>query len=131
MIQAKDIRLGNYLKDREGKVLRVDFIEYVEHGFDVMFGQKMFLGEEEVDPMTEYSDFAEPIQINQEWLMKLGFIKQGESAAFAHYWLDPIWLTCISGGCLYLANKRHVEIYSVHQLQNLFYAITGTELEIK
>ena len=40
MIQGKEIKIGNYLKDRGGKVLRVDFVEYVEDGFDTKFGQK-------------------------------------------------------------------------------------------
>lgn len=51
-MKATELRIGNYVKDRSGKILRVDFIEYVENGFDTKFGQKMFVEGQEVHAMT-------------------------------------------------------------------------------
>ena len=138
MIQGKEIRIGNYLKDRGGKVLRVDFIEYVQDGFDTKFGQKMFIEGQEVHPMTEYSDYAEPIPITNDWLIKLGF----KLYPSGYYCLD------VSGEKVYISiglkhdtepnlildsgekalsyDLKHIRY--IHQLQNLFYSLAGVEL---
>jgi hypothetical protein len=124
MIQGKEIKIGNYLKDRGGKVLRVDFIEYVETGFNTKFGQKMFVEGQEVHPMTEYSDYAEPIELSGEWLEKLGFIGNELSIQpnVYVYHNGSVYIRGMSGA----VHPRHVQY--VHQLQNLVYAISGVEL---
>jgi hypothetical protein len=124
MIQGKEIKIGNYLKDRGGKVLRVDFIEYVENGFDTKFGQKMFVEGQEVHPMTEYSDYAEPIKLSGEWLEKLGFIGNELSIQpnVYVYHNGSVYIRGMSGA----VHPRDVQY--VHQLQNLVYAISGVEL---
>ncbi len=126
MIQGKEIRIGNYLKDRGGKVLRVDFIEYVENGFDTKFGQKMFVEGQEVHPMTEYSDYAKPIKINEEWLSKFGF--NGKELS-----MQPNVYVFHNGGIYIRGMSGAVhprDVQYVHQLQNLVYAISGVELSV-
>lgn len=131
MIQGKEIRIGNYLKDRGGKVLRVDFIEYVENGFDTKFGQKMFVEGEEDYPMTEYSDYAQPIILNEDWLIRFGAEKVNQSdwslkfgglKFYCRY--NKVWYSSIES--LYLSDR----LQYVHQLQNLYHSITGFELSV-
>lgn len=138
MIQGKEIKIGNYLKDRGGKVLRVDFVEYVEDGFDTKFGQKMFVEGQEVHPMTEYSDYAEPIILNEEWLLKLGFTKYSTGSWCKNLKNDDSYLAIdvkYGNGTWLNINQegqentiKLIHIKNVHELQNLYYALTGVEL---
>ena len=142
MIQGKDIRIGNYLKDRGGKTIRVDFIEHVENGFDTKFGQKMFIEGQEVHPMTEYTDYTEPIELTPDWMEKLGFEKTDDYGDQVYY--EPKdrknrnFYICfdhddISFGLVVFGNCTNliyddINLQYVHQFQNLYYALTGVEL---
>lgn len=134
MIQGKEIRIGNYLKDRGGKVLRVDFIEYVENGFDTKFGQKMFVEGEEVHPITEYSNYAEPVDLSIEWLEKLGF--QNVSNLYFYHSDFCCKIEKLSNRWavrFVVAPKESITITYinyVHQLQNLFYVFKNEELSV-
>ena len=140
MIQGKEIRIGNYLKDRGGKVLRVDCIEHVENGFDTKFGQKMFIEGQEVHPMTEYSDYAEKIKLTEEWLSKLGFVKFSTGSwcknlnnddsylAIDVKYGNGVWLNINQEGQENTIKLSH--IVNVNELQNIYYALTGVELSV-
>ena len=68
------------------------------------------------------------IPITEEWLVKLGFVSNGINRC----WKDPIDLIYMGDNSwLYLANQRHVNLFYIHQLQNLYFALTGEELTIK
>ncbi len=69
----------------------------------------------------------EPIKLNEAYLIRLGFdyiLNYGFAIGQFHIvnklgkWAFPI-------------GDKLVWIYHVHQLQNLFFALTGTELEFK
>ena len=65
-----------------------------------------------------------PIPLTEEWLLKFGFKRFGK---------DTFYLGCIKihhriRG--FIIAKRYAQINSVHQLQNLVFALTGKELEI-
>lgn len=131
MIQAKEIRIGHYFQDRAGKVLRVDFIETFEEGFNTKFGQKMFVKGIEVHPLTEYSDFANPIPLSAKWFEKFGFraLKDGrwEMGSMRVTRIDePIDRFRVS-----LGGHEIVILKFVHQLQNLYHAIAFKMLSIK
>lgn len=83
----------------------------------------------------EYRDLS-PIPLTEEWLVKFGFRKQTEEAKGIAVWeefyignfsignhgigLTPFVFHCDSGV---------TQLYYVHQLQNLYFALIGTELE--
>jgi len=93
---------------------------------------------------NEYRGFikeAKPIPLNEEWLLKfdfepffgLGLVKRGLSmdGTVAHFSFDYCRL---GEQANYLENDDFVEIPMevkyVHQLQNLYYALTGEELTL-
>ena len=138
-MEAKNLRIGNFIKDRGNKVIRIDFMEYQESGYSTKFGQRMFLGEEEVHPMTEYTDYAIPIEITDEWLEMFGancigakgwnFISVNKAdTSYIYFNPNGIGLAIDNGTT---ENAIEVEIKYVHQLQNLYFALTNTELTIK
>lgn len=80
------------------------------------------------DPLSKLS----PIKITEEWLMKLGFKKGDMDCLWInHYCFDlNVMALCrdVPAGC----NAMHnAELKYVHQLQNLYFALTGEELQLK
>ena len=79
-----------------------------------------------------------PIPITEEWLLKFGFIKKYWKAKNTHYFeLEKIEIlledTFYKKGVTYYKSNLLFEYYPkhVHHLQNLYFALTGTELIIK
>jgi hypothetical protein len=158
-MEAKNLRIGNFVKDRGNKVIRIDFMEYQESGYSTKFGQRMVLGEEEVHPMTEYTDYAIPIELTEKWMFDLGFkyqdrdvnrsdkkkerfyisprfgqefwfeIQLPENTPFKHSFVRFMWN--IGGGNHFIHLPKGHELKYVHELQNLFFALSGTELQLK
>ncbi len=105
MIQANELRLGNYYQwDGEGKFLQIS-IEQL---------QKLLIGTTRI----------KPVPITEEWLLKLGFINDDAQ----RYFKNGIYLILYDEGCTILHNQIHINYFYVHQLQNLYFAVTGEEL---
>lgn len=69
------------------------------------------------------------IYLDDEWLIKLGFIKKAGREGF-NYVKDKVEIGLSSQFFLQFGNdnRSSVHIAFVHQLQNLHYALTGNEL---
>lgn len=127
-MKSNELRIGNWyhFADNDGIVYRrVKEIKLNEFG---LFG--------DYDGVN--FGICQPIPLNEEWLVKFGFeysafysnykIKAGE------YWnsiqfYEGEWnynSDDSDAGCYYLTTIKHV-----HQLQNLYFALTGEELTIK
>ncbi|MYZ60764.1 hypothetical protein EH151_12795 [Elizabethkingia anophelis] len=110
-MEAKDLRIGNYVNHNGFGPISVDVV-------DIIHCQQY---------MTSYN----PIELTKEWLLKFGF---GHTT-----------IICVKGMVLRLVDKHlvggfedneygiehEVKINYVHQLQNLFYALTGEELKLQ
>lgn len=130
MVNPKQLRLGNYIQDRGGKVLRIDFMEHVQDGYDTKVGQLMQLEGQEVHPMTEYTDYANPIHLTEEWLLRLGF--RCTSTIKKTFGNGVIWVQLIDNVfCFKQCDSLTRKLSYVHSIQNLYFALTGEELEIK
>lgn len=71
--------------------------------------------------------FPEPIPLTEEWLLKFGFKKIGNQFIIEN---GRITLTDdIKYGNQFI--YEFTSLVYVHQLQNLYFALTGNELEIK
>ena len=128
-MKANELRIGNYVYDRGGKVIRIDFLKHLEKNYDCKFGQHQFIGEEEeVHPLTEWTDFAKSIPLTEDWLLKMGF--KYDCDLVNSLCKNCIWFNKKNMEATYLLQKL-IKINYVHQLQNLYFALTGKELEIK
>jgi len=74
---------------------------------------------------------AKPLPLTEEWLIKFGFKKntdnghlKGNDCYYTHHNLNR---------CISLPNFIYdgIKIKYVHQLQNLYFALTNQELEVK
>lgn len=93
----------------------------------------------DIDEGIDSDDF-EPVPLTEEWLLKFGFEKgSNETNKKCFYKRDFVFIFYSDGiggrfsKCFFQSACTHTlsEIKYVHQLQNLFYALTGEELQIK
>lgn len=83
----------------------------------------------------------QPIPLTEEWLLKLGFIKCSDYMSEDHDYyypdLDGLWISAdkleveLLASDPYESFKLPLKVQYVHQLQNLYFALTGEELPIK
>lgn len=128
-MEAKELRIGNWILNGINEEFQVNgiTIDYFE------LGQSMF-GE------------FKPIPLTEEWLIKFGFDKNINEMQvdgiemklqISGYDRDGSWFSScgtMDGGlvvlCLCRGNYFSNNIMYVHQLQNVFFALTGEELTI-
>lgn len=128
-MEAKDFRIGNYLHDREGRLCKVESIVFDrEEGYTIkapaIVGGQTSLPNESI-PLTDI------------WLIKFGF-KEERNSEFVKFWeLNSVTLyheyyihTSTGREYIVLENegKKYQEIAYVHELQNLYYVLTGNDL---
>jgi hypothetical protein len=133
MINVKELRIGNIvcLKDGFGEAHAiVNSIEFSEHN------EKHYVGCEGYS--VSGLDRVNPIPISVKGLVNLGFqwdiSKQAYSIEGFNYVIDFYEKYPNKTGSVGFLNKTHrageklVELYFLHQIQNLFYLLTNKEL---
>lgn len=90
----------------------------------------------DISDLIEYSQlikFLQPIPITEEWVLKLGFNKIVDDMFGLHEYIYEYYSFNIKSGCLEngVLNVNTIPLLYVHQLQNLYFALTGEELTIK
>jgi hypothetical protein len=122
MIQANELRLGNWIEAEVN--FEYQQIQVFEINEDTLNGFKGVLRSSTGIPLTE------------DWLLKLGFEKDdGESdnpfctLRFSNFEFQSDLSVNFERVYVRLNNKDLIIEY-VHQLQNLYFALTGAELTI-
>lgn len=123
-MNAQDIRIGNLFSQK-------GFPMYVE----AIFRDTVYLNFEgnEGDVWEEDIKDLVPIPLTEEILLKAGFEKE-ENPYLDNFNNDILSLSIYKGKVYYsLKSKTFIEIESnyLHQLQNLFFALTGEEIKIE
>jgi hypothetical protein len=124
MIKVNELRVGNlviYKQDNdELPVLKIDG-DSKKVCLDLLLGLNMEVGEQDIDP----------VPLTPEWLERCGF-KEGTNYLFGKHLklgihIDYTYIgTITSTSAAFVAPAQYV-----HQLQNLYFALTGEELQIK
>lgn len=129
MIKSEELMIGNYIESY-GEISEITLIgtEGVSAKYDVENGKCT----------VRFSNpNLLPIPLTEEWLIKFGFDKSFDSSFYIlilpHKYKVYISISfemysyqvCQSG------NGFSVDIKHVHQLQNLYYVLTGEQLTIK
>ena len=117
-MKATDLRIGNYhyyhIEDKFADPKEWDEVCTIDAE------DLVWLSKPEGEADTDYK----PIPLTEERLMEFGFERNGVNT----FWKDPMMVVLFPEGALYFANQRFVNLIYVHQLQNLYFAITGIEL---
>lgn len=118
MIQPQELRIGNLTN--EGMVVQIEkdcfYVDNPKYGW-----------------LKNTTNEINPIELTEEWLVKLGFEKTGRNEynndvitynlAYGAFIVVPVG---IENGEFCMEHIKYV-----HHLQNLYFALTGQELTIK
>lgn len=151
MIKASELKIGNYLQDRENRLCKVESIDI--SFIDSIVGEA-FKAPAIVGGLTSLPHKS--IKLTDEWLVKLGFEKEPEKYNSVKYKIpykfnwdkNPLvyfiiydfeyhasgedfkgWLIPLTDGEFFMSCKN-VEVKYLHELQNLYFAITSNELSL-
>lgn len=130
-MKAQELRIGNYITV-DGNHAVVKRVE--ENGIVAYIPTSIG----NIEPMY---GVIEPIPLTEEWLVKFGF-KMHEGNNYYRYWiigddivkgLELTFRPALEGVLFCYTprqtdNRNEIHIKHVHQLQNLYYALTGEEL---
>ena len=117
-MKANELRLNNYVNNC-GEIITVDGIDDID-----VFNKN--IGE---IPLHSF----QPIPITEQWLVDFGFEKTewDNNNSFRKMIGNNDYAIVFYSNCICEIGDIIVkEIDFVHQLQNLFFALTGTELEL-
>lgn len=116
-MKAQELRIGNNAQDQDGNLLQCLRTE--------LHGVVWMVVDRSKYPLPDGWK-AEPIPLTEEWRIKLG-LRNGWTGHFYFYSFEGSKLEAF-----YRTNgSKDIPIKYVHQLQNLYFALTGEELTIK
>lgn len=119
-MKSNELRIGNYVEGYNGKVFQWSLFDFATCNNDV-----------------NADEIGKPIPLTEEWLIKFGFEKDKKLEHLLCKY--PIVVNTGNHNIISLG-QPHQETnrifpyqmnMSVHQLQNLYFALTGEELKIK
>lgn len=143
MINPQDIRIGNIIYSENSHVSKVIGLAPYGHEVDCLDGCDIVINEYYPDgevscALLSDSQESNPIRLTEEWVIKAGFkrgLEYNNRNVFystGHHSID----LQLSGTDIkpYLLDGHLIRglmpVEYVHQLQNLYFALTGTELKI-
>jgi len=120
-MNANELRIGNFIY----------FIICNKEDSKLDELKKMTVDSNDFKYIQNDSSLFEPIPLTEKWLSDFGFKKTNESEEVEWYSLNGFEIAIHEeDGKVYFVYQHMVlrHIINVHQLQNLYFAITGTEL---
>lgn len=144
MIAPNELRVGNFIRQ----------IKYMNGSCDVIrktsaINKEGYLSVVVIESNNTMSkhpiSWFEPIPLTEDWLLKMGFDRKKNYVTeyFQYGKMEKYRIHCYKDGAMQLALPISdengvvtfapplVEFNYVHQLQNLYFALTGEELKIK
>lgn len=131
---ANELRLGNYVESLNGFIVKVCMIES---------SQVCVAGEKLPEPVVSAYDYVKPIRITTQILENSGFSvleKEDEHPIYLHSHLGATMYIEYNASstysfCLSTDDGQFIDVIRsfryVHELQNIFFALTGYELQIE
>lgn len=120
MIPANELRLGNYFLDHKGRVVKI-------HGIDSTWNYIWLNYANGSSIFCLELNRIKAIILTPEILEKCGFGKRDRYP----YKMAHGYLKMRNGIFFFKYYDIEIEVTHLHQLQNLYFALTGEELNIK
>ena len=118
-MKASELRIGNYINDHK-----------TDMSYSVISLSKTLCTYKNQQEFRSPYDLLKPIPLTDEWLQEFGLI----DGVFTELEYFSIRQSFANGlyYCLYFENEyTATDIKYVHELQNLYFALVGTELTIQ
>lgn len=133
MVDVRELRIGNFFKISVCDNFRVDEIYKNEDGFYCVKNNIGCNGSYLYGAVED----LQPISLTEELLLKCGFnvecyefqIKEQLLLAIEDFWI--LYNTRTNFYVVIFFNKAFKQIEYLHQLQNIYFDLTGKELEVK
>ena len=112
-MKASELRIGNFVYQEQ----TIDDLEIVEAGLGTLVNALCL----------------KPIPLTEEWLIKFGFeyCDMRKEYRFDNYCCVTLWASGLIDFTIENIEHFEVSVKYVHELQNLYFALTGEELTIK
>ena len=116
-MKATELRIGNKLFDYNDRIITINLIDYPIQVKEYFVGCK--------ENHSRYTiDDIKPIPLTEQRLKDFGFRKYSST----QYDKDDFWSIKYEGERGFYSNQLECYIKYVHQLQNLYFALTDKEL---
>jgi hypothetical protein len=145
-MKVQELRIGNWITypkywgDEPIRITGVNIVDRrddesgIYEEFLSLLGND-FLTSDNFDSFVDYKNGVinpeelKPIPLTEEWLLKFGFEKNITTDLYPTFSYD---ILNVNDGIVYVLNYGFVNhIKYIHQLQNLYFALTGEELQSK
>lgn len=140
MINPKELRIGNLVQ-----IKTLDYNQPINHRLHDKIGEVVEINSEYIEfsisirlengwSNSFYKDYLSPIPLTDEWLLKFQFKKVKDKQGIYEKANLRVYHELEGKGLAYLINEDTRESHylgpmqTVHQLQNLYFALTGQEL---
>ncbi len=123
MINARELRIGNLIYENTIDLENGNMVDVI-----------ITVEPNSISQCYQRTNSFKPIELTEDILIKCGFIRDGISDdEIWQKWYDVSCFKIIKGTTDYYIIPCYptCRIKYLHQLQNLYYALTGKELEIK
>lgn len=136
-MKTNELRIGNLvfiendlLPETKGKIHKVYGIsEKHDSEFPKSTGIVSLNQISTIRNYSQFDEFIQPIPLTEEWLLKLGFRKQRTDTHL--YMNGSLYIKINNNGFKFDYFTSIQYITYVHQLQNLYFILTGNELKIE
>ena len=113
-MKATELRIGNWVSTQSDEIVKV--------GYEIIRSLIVFPDKPEYKPI--------PIPLTEKWLVKFGFEKRTKSIYKKKRGVEIIFDSEDKVHWYGNGTDGVTELFFVHQIQNLYFALTGTELEL-
>ncbi len=107
MLDAKDLRIGNLTTNAGGIIIKIT--------------------PEKISDLSNKLIILNPIELTEEWLLRFALIKDN---GYPYKFLDG-FIKMRNGEYFFKYHNLDIKLNYVHNLQNLHYIFTQTELTLK
>lgn len=128
-LKSTELRIGNLIRSIDAGENELD-----GPVFNILQSYCRIRVDNELEDIQVYYDSAFGIPLSESWLERYGF-ERTNALEFGNLFLETFrngqMDVSTSGLVHYRETCIHYDVNFVHQLQNLYHALTGHELEIK
>lgn len=132
-MEANELRIGNFVlvdnaKSHPNLLNEPVIVVGINKRYEKNFPNSNATISFEIDKYnggSQFNEFIKPIELTEQWILKFTYIKLNNKYFTIQGHL--IWIC----NDLFMCDKNGIVLKYVHQLQNLYFALTGQELNIK